>query len=156
MHLQRLDDAAARQAIVKPIELTKSTMTFAETTTKQIIEMSDGYPYFIQFICKEVFDAWIGKITVGEAPSVPMNEILQKLDLDFFAPRWARAAPPFRPPLRAYSFPSLAGVFSSISPVAIRMTWTALPMTSAGRFWPWGPLGIGIVWQAKGLSGRKK
>jgi hypothetical protein len=25
---------------------------------------------------------------------------------------------------------------SSIWPVAIRMTWTALPMTSAGRFWP--------------------
>lgn len=91
MHLQRLDDAAARQAIIKPIELTKSTMTFAENTTRQIIEMSNGYPYFIQFVCKEVFDAWIGKITVGEAPSVPMNEILSKLDLDFFAPRWARA-----------------------------------------------------------------
>ena len=30
---------------------------------------------------------------------------------------------------------------SSISPVAIRMTWTALPITSAGRFSPLGPLG---------------
>jgi hypothetical protein len=91
MHLQRLDDDAAREAITKPIEITKSTMTFSEHTTKQIVAMSDGYPYFIQFVCKEVFDAWIGKITVGQAPSVPMNEILAKLDLDFFAPRWARA-----------------------------------------------------------------
>jgi hypothetical protein len=91
MHLQRLTDDAARDAITKPIEITKSTMTFAEKTTKQIVEMSDGYPYFIQFICKEVFDAWIGKIRVGEAPSVPMHDILAKLDLDFFAPRWARA-----------------------------------------------------------------
>jgi hypothetical protein len=91
MHLQRLTDDAARDAVTKPIEITKSTMTFAEKTTKQIVEMSDGYPYFIQFICKEVFDAWIGKIRVGEAPSVPMHDILAKLDLDFFAPRWARA-----------------------------------------------------------------
>ena len=91
MHLQRLDDVAAREAITKPIELTKSTMTFSEDTIKSIIEMSNGYPYFIQFVCKEVFDAWIGKITVGQAASVPMKDILDKLDLDFFAPRWARA-----------------------------------------------------------------
>jgi hypothetical protein len=91
MHLQRLDDAAAHEAIKKPIELTKSTLTFAKATIIKIAEMSNGYPYFIQFVCKEVFDAWIGKITVGEAPSVPMTEILAKLDLDFFAPRWARA-----------------------------------------------------------------
>jgi len=31
---------------------------------------------------------------------------------------------------------------SSISPVAIFMTWIALPITSAGRFSPLGPLGI--------------
>jgi hypothetical protein len=90
MHLQRLDDDSAREAIVKPIQLTKSTLTFKDTTIDQIIKMSDGYPYFIQFVGKEVFDAWIGKITVGEAPSVPMADILAKLDLDFFAPRWAR------------------------------------------------------------------
>jgi hypothetical protein len=30
---------------------------------------------------------------------------------------------------------------SSISPVAIRRTWTALPITSEGRFSPLGPLG---------------
>lgn len=91
MQLQRLDDIAAREAITKPIELTNSTMTFSEDTIRKIIEMSNGYPYFIQFICKEVFDAWIGKITVGQAASVPMKDILDKLDLDFFAPRWARA-----------------------------------------------------------------
>ena len=90
MHLQRLDDEDARQAITKPIELTKSQMTFAKATVAKIMEMSQGYPYFIQFICKEVFDAWIGKITIGEAPSVPMHSILEKLDQDFFAPRWAR------------------------------------------------------------------
>lgn len=91
MHLERLDPEAARQAVVQPIEITKSTLKFAPQTVNKIVDMSDGYPYFIQFICKEVFDAWIGKITIGEAPSVPMDEILAKLDLDFFAPRWTRA-----------------------------------------------------------------
>jgi hypothetical protein len=53
--------------------------------------MSRGYPFFIQFICKEVFDAWIGKMTVGLAPSVPVDQIIAKLDQDFFLPRWSRA-----------------------------------------------------------------
>jgi AAA ATPase domain len=91
MHLQRLDDSAAHDAITMPIRLSESKMTFSKKTINTIIEMSNGYPYFLQFIGKEVFDAWIGKITVGEVPSVAMDDILKKLDLDFFAPRWARA-----------------------------------------------------------------
>jgi hypothetical protein len=54
----------------------------------------------------------------------------------------ARACPPFRP--SALAVASL--VFSWISPVAIRMTWTALPITSAGRFSPFGPLGIRVAY----------
>jgi hypothetical protein len=34
---------------------------------------------------------------------------------------------------------------SSASPVAIRMTWTALPITSAGRFSPLGPRGMSAI-----------
>jgi hypothetical protein len=37
------------------------------------------------------------------------------------------------------------GTLSSIWPVAIRMTWTALPITSAGRRSPLGPLGIRVI-----------
>lgn len=91
LQLDRLNDADACKAIIEPLEITKSTLKFADSTIDKIVSMSGGYPYFIQFIGKEVFDAWIGKITVGEAPSVPMNEILEKLDQDFFAPRWVRA-----------------------------------------------------------------
>jgi hypothetical protein len=50
----------------------------------------------------------------------------------------ARAFPPDLPLLaRAGDFDGL----SSISPVAIRMTWTALPITSAERLAPVGVLG---------------
>jgi hypothetical protein len=91
LHLNRLDDKDARAAIEKPIEITKSRLKFAENTIQNVIRLSGGYPYFIQFACKEVFDAWIGKIKVGLAPSVPNQEIMEKLDQDFFAPRWQRA-----------------------------------------------------------------
>ena len=52
------------------------------------------------------------------------------------------------PPWRGYP-----GVFhdSSISPVAIRHTCTAHVTRSAGRFCPWGPVGIGLP--LRGQSG---
>ncbi|MCO5080707.1 MAG: hypothetical protein M9955_03500 [Rhizobiaceae bacterium] len=54
----------------------------------------------------------------------------------------ARFFPPFAPSaFAAGSLPS--SITSSVSsPVAMRMTRTAFPITSAGRFWPLGPVGI--------------
>jgi hypothetical protein len=89
--LDRLAADDARDAIVKPIEISQSTLRFAEAVVSIVVQSSNGYPFFIQFICKEVFDAWIGKMTVGLAPSVPLAEIMAKLDQDFFTPRWSRA-----------------------------------------------------------------
>lgn len=91
MHLTQLAKKDAKEAITKPIEITKSPLKFSKNTIASIVQMSGGYPFFIQFICKEVFDAWIGKIESGEAPSVPGDEIIEKLDQDFFSPRWTRA-----------------------------------------------------------------
>src|SRR5205823_6664112 len=56
----------------------------------------------------------------------------------------ARALPPFAPPAlpRATAWGFFSVLVSSTSPVAIRPTMTAAPITSAGRFSPWGPLGI--------------
>ncbi len=89
--LDRLSEEETRQAILRPIEISKSTLKFSDETISRIVAESRGYPFLIQYICREVFDAWIGRMTVGEAPSVPMKEITAKLDLDFFAPRWNRA-----------------------------------------------------------------
>jgi hypothetical protein len=47
---------------------------------------------------------------------------------------FARAAPPLRPSATAAAFLPSSVIVSSASPVA-RMTWTALPITSAWRFW---------------------
>jgi hypothetical protein len=56
-----------------------------------IVEMSGGYPYFIQFVCKEVFDAWMNRIKSDQPVSVPEEEILRKLDQRFFSARWDNA-----------------------------------------------------------------
>jgi hypothetical protein len=76
---------------MKPIEMSGSTLRFGDKAVEHIVEESRGYPFLIQYICREVFDAWIGRMTAGEVPTVSMNEITAKLDLDFFHPRWNRA-----------------------------------------------------------------
>lgn len=89
--LKGLSVEDAKKAVVQPIVVTKSTLKFSDSAVNEIVKMSGGYPYFIQFIGKEVFDAWIAKFTKGEVPSVQSEQILEKLDQDFFAPRWTRA-----------------------------------------------------------------
>lgn len=89
--LKKLDEPSAREAIVRPIKNEKCPFEFSEDIVSRIISISGGYPYFIQFICKEVFDVWIAQYGKGEFPAVPEIAIVRKLDADFFHGRWARA-----------------------------------------------------------------
>jgi hypothetical protein len=89
--LDRLDDVASRDAIIQPIKKHNCPVTFDEKSVTTIIAISGGYPYFIQFICREVYDLFIQKFAADEKPVVPVNEIVRKLDTDFFAGRWGRA-----------------------------------------------------------------
>jgi hypothetical protein len=91
MFLKQLSPDDARQAIVRPIIDQKCPIQFSEAVVDRIVEISGCYPYFIQFICKEIYDVWITKLTSGEVPSVPEADIIRKLDNDFFSGRWANA-----------------------------------------------------------------
>lgn len=84
--LGRLSEEASRDAILKPIEDTNCPVQLTPESVTTIVDLSGGYPYFIQFICREVYDAFI-----QGGHSVPTDEIIRKLDSDFFAARWARA-----------------------------------------------------------------
>jgi hypothetical protein len=88
--LSRLNDLATRSAIVRPIEQTNCPVKFNETSVQAIAQISGGYPYFIQFVCREVFDLFIQQSAVGQTLSVPTIEIVKKLDTDFFSGRWSR------------------------------------------------------------------
>ena len=80
-----------KDAILKPIENEKCPVKFTQESVDLITEISGGYPYFIQFICREVFDVFIQRINEEENPTAPIDDIIYKLDTDFFAGRWARA-----------------------------------------------------------------
>jgi len=89
--LNRLSEDESKDAILKPIEDTNCPVKLTGDSVDRIVQLSDGYPYFIQFICREVYDAFVQKISAGKEPSIPVEEIVRKLDMDFFAGRWARA-----------------------------------------------------------------
>jgi hypothetical protein len=90
--LDKLDEAASREAILTPIADADCPVVFDEDSVATICRESGGYPYFIQFICREVYDAFIQSVrTHGKAAPVPLDAITRKLDTDFFAGRWARA-----------------------------------------------------------------
>jgi hypothetical protein len=91
--LDKLDEEASREAILNPMEDANCPVEFSEDSVEMIVTQSGGYPYFIQFICREVYDYFL-QLQRQEASvpySVPMDAITMKLDTDFFAGRWARA-----------------------------------------------------------------
>ncbi len=87
--LQSLSDEDSREAILKPIE-DSDAVKLSDSSVDTIIRMSGGYPYFIQFICREVYDASIRLWGEGKQAIVPVREIEKKLDTDFFAGRWTK------------------------------------------------------------------
>ncbi len=113
--LDRLNDEDSRDAILKPIEDSPHVMRFRDSFVQRIIEESSGYPYFIQFICKEIFDMLLQQFRAAQTDTgdlllirhprtgeelkegdkgtilAPISEITNKLDIDFYAGRWARA-----------------------------------------------------------------
>jgi hypothetical protein len=89
--LKRLNEQDSRDAILKPIQDAKCPLKLNEESVRLIVQVSGGYPYFIQFICREVYDAFLQQRDAGRRTSVPIDDITRKLDNNFFAGRWARA-----------------------------------------------------------------
>ena len=92
IQIDRLSEEASLEAIHRPIlQMENPPTTFSDDLATAIADRSGGYPYFIQFICREVFDVALQKLEIGEKPVVPLGEIIRKLDTDFFAGRWSKA-----------------------------------------------------------------
>ncbi len=90
LFLRRLPKEDTKDAILTPIQQAGCPISFNDDSVDVIVKMSGGYPYFVQFICKEVYDTWLQQIEAGEDTIVPAEEITSKLDSDFYAGRWAR------------------------------------------------------------------
>lgn len=87
----KLDEVDSRQAIVVPMQ--NAGFSFTDESVDLIAAASGGYPYFIQFICREAFDAASQNIVEGEPPkSVELSTVVQKLDRDFFDGGWSKVS----------------------------------------------------------------
>ena len=79
----RITKDASRDAILKPLD--KNAWIFSNPAVETIINTADGYPYFIQFICRQAFD-W-KMANPGDGP-IPIKPIVDQLDTNFFGGRW--------------------------------------------------------------------
>jgi type II secretory pathway predicted ATPase ExeA len=86
--LDKLDQRDRRDAIVRPISDSQCPVSFTPPTVDEIANRSGGYPYFIQFICYEMFEAYLGHADGVPRPDVTVAHIARKLDSDFFSGRW--------------------------------------------------------------------
>jgi hypothetical protein len=92
LFLDRLSNEDAAKAITVPINDSKCPVHFKEATVKRVILMSGGYPYYIQFICKEIYDLYLSLIGQGQVPIIPEAAILRKLNQHFYFNQWSAAS----------------------------------------------------------------
>jgi hypothetical protein len=90
--LDPLNKTETTDAIRKPIQKDSCPIHFSPESVAKIWDATRGYPYFIQYVCREVFDVWVQSVESGQQPTtVSLTPIMRKLDTDFFAGRWAKA-----------------------------------------------------------------
>ena len=90
--LNPLSEKETTKAIREGIKKAGCPIDLSPKSVQTIWEFTKGYPYFVQYVCREVFDIWVQASEMGkEPPPVPLEDITRKLDSDFFAGRWARA-----------------------------------------------------------------
>lgn len=89
VELKSLTPEESRDAIVRPITQENCPVPFATAMVDAIVKQSGGYPFFIQFICREVYDFYLGQLSRGvDNKVIPLESIIAKLDTVFFAGRW--------------------------------------------------------------------
>ncbi|MCY4244303.1 MAG: ATP-binding protein [Gammaproteobacteria bacterium] len=90
--LGNLSREESRAAIINPLEI--ESKSFKETFVRldgMIYELTKGYPYFIQFWCRELYDYLTSASPrVDEQGENIIHSISRKLDMDFFEGRWAQ------------------------------------------------------------------
>jgi len=89
--LGRLNEAECRQAITIPVKQKNCPVTITEPAIAAIVKHSGGYPYFVQFLCREIYDLYLQQKASGVTdPVVTVDQVVRKLDTDFFSGRWNR------------------------------------------------------------------
>lgn len=86
-----LNENETSEAILVPIKENDCPVCFKPESITTIWNITRGYPYFVQYVCREVYDVWVQALDAdGHVPGIPVFEIMRKLDRDFFSGRWAQ------------------------------------------------------------------
>lgn len=94
-----LDSDSARQALVGPCA--QRDVTWEEDALAEALELSGGYPYFLQAIGKHVWDAAATTPITLEDVHVGGELARQEVDEGLYRSRWERATPAQKDLLRA-------------------------------------------------------
>jgi hypothetical protein len=112
--LERLTDQESRDAITVPIQQERCPVKFTGEAISIIVKLSGGYPFFIQYICREAFDIYMARLIAKEPPVIPIAQIIQKLDQNFFSKRWDLVSDPQRAFLKVVAqLPNCEGEFTA-------------------------------------------
>ena len=92
MTLHNLNLEDSRTAILEPLAGEPGPVkAFFDLNNEEIYRLTRGYPYFIQFWCRELYDHIAHNHQAAKQPATELLErIALKLDMDFFEGRWAR------------------------------------------------------------------
>lgn len=82
------DDAA--KAIIEPLR--KLGVNYSKDAVKKIYEITKGYPFFIQQLCKEVYNLFEGKLIEEKDVENGISQYYSVLDIGFFRSRYERCS----------------------------------------------------------------
>ena len=68
--LNPLDQDETKEAVRKPIEESDvCPIGFDDESLTIVWRQTKGYPYFIQYVCREIFDIWVQALNADQPPS---------------------------------------------------------------------------------------
>ena len=84
-----LSKEEAREAIIQPAM--DFDVTYEEDAVREIISVTEGYPYFIQEYCKAIWETSDGDVITFKNVKDAKDELLKRLDQGFFKVRYERS-----------------------------------------------------------------
>ena len=83
--IDSLNPEQAMQAITEPVK--RIRVTYSDAEVKKIVEITEGYPFFIQQLCQIVYQKATGSdISYGDVTGC-IDEFFESLDNGFFKVR---------------------------------------------------------------------
>lgn len=80
----------SKKAIEEPVK--KFEVTYIDEAIEKIIDITKGYPFFIQQLCQIVYNRTDNKIIQESDIEQSINEFFERLDVGFFRSRYERCA----------------------------------------------------------------